>query len=98
MELKKLTLSHKKCNRIHIGKCKDPCPELKLHEANMKDLGDCIDKTGKIKATIDDRVGIRLGNSEWNQSNNKVGRYKLEIGLQLRQAMLVIGLLFNSEA
>ena len=37
MEMKKLTLSHKKCNRIHIGKRKDPCPELKVHEANMKD-------------------------------------------------------------
>ena len=103
VEMKKLTLSHKK----YIGKCKDPCPELKVHEANMKDsekekyLGDYIDKTGKIKTTIDDRVGKGWGIvSEIRAIINEVplGKYKLEIGLKLRQAMLVNGLLFNSEA
>ena len=66
-----------------------------------KYLGDYVDKTGKIKATIDDRVGKGWGIlSEIRAIINEVplGRYKLEIGLQLRQAMFVNGLLFNSEA
>ena len=35
IEMKKLTLSQKKCNRIHIGKGADQCQELKVHEAQM---------------------------------------------------------------
>ena len=31
VETKKLTLSKSKCNRIHIGKNVEPCPELKTH-------------------------------------------------------------------
>ena len=58
IEMKKLNLSHKKCNRIHIGKSNEVCQELKVHEAKMnnsdreKYLGDFIDKSGKVKATI----------------------------------------------
>ena len=105
--MKKLTLSHKKCNRIHIGKSKDACQELKVHESQMKNsdkekyLGDFIDKSGKLKSTIEDRAGKGWGIlSEIKAILNEVplGKYKVEIGLQLRQAMLVNGLLFNSEA
>ena len=66
-----------------------------------KYLGDYIDKSGKIKATIEDRVGKGWGIlSEIRAIINEVplGRYKVEIGLQLRQAMLINGLLYNSEA
>ena len=66
-----------------------------------KYLGEYIDKSGKLKATIEDRVrqgwgilsGIRAIINEV-----PLGRYKVEIGLQLRQAMLINGLLYNSEA
>ena len=107
IELKKLTLSNRKCSRIHIGKKSDACPDLKIHDDKMKDsteekyLGDLINTTGNIKATVADRIARGYGIiSEIRAIINEVplGRYKLEIGLQLRQAMLLNGLLYNSEA
>ena len=65
--MKKLALSQKKCHKIHLGKGADQCQELKVHEAQMnnsdkeKYLGDYMDKSGKIKATIEDRVGKGWG-------------------------------------
>ena len=67
VELKKLTLSKAKCNRICVGKKKDPCPEFKVHNGKMKDtsqekyLGDLVNKTGNIKATFADRVAKGYG-------------------------------------
>ena len=98
IELKKLTLSLKKCSRIHIGKNSDNCSELKVHQSTMKNstiekyLGDYIDTNGKIKATLDDRIQKGYGIlSEIRAIINKVplGKYKLEIGLELRQAMFL---------
>ena len=66
-----------------------------------KYLGDFIEKSGKSKSTLEDRAGKGWGIlSEIKAILNEVplGKYKVEIGLQLRQAMLVNGLLFNSEA
>ena len=65
--MKKLTLSHKKCNRIHIGKSKEVSQDLKVHESKMnntereKYLGDFIDNAGKLRATLDDRVAKGRG-------------------------------------
>ena len=56
IESKKLTLSHNKCHRIHISrKTKKThfCPEFKGYR--LKYLGDIVDKSGKIRATIEDR-------------------------------------------
>ena len=36
MDLEKLTLSKKKSHNIHIGKQKQNCPSLKVHENNME--------------------------------------------------------------
>ena len=36
IEIKKFTLSHKKCNRIQVVKSKEVCPDLKVHESEMK--------------------------------------------------------------
>ena len=92
IELKKLTLSHKKCNRIHIGK-QQKCPELKVHNQKMNDsesekyLGDIVDKSGKIKATISERVAKGYGIISEIQPILKEGplrKYKLEMGLKLR--------------
>ena len=65
IESKKLTLSKKKCHRIHISKkCPSTdfeCPVLKVHEAKKSDssrekyLGGVIDKSGLIRATAEDR-------------------------------------------
>ena len=107
IELKKLTLSKKKCKSIHIGKQIRECADLKVHNQRMENsdsekyLGDFIEKSGKLKATIADRVakGYDIV-SEIQAIINEVplGQYKLEIGLKLRQAMLINGMLYNSEA
>ena len=66
-----------------------------------KYLGDIVDKSGKIRATIEDRqkkgyaiVAEILAILE----EIPLGQHKMEIGLALRQAMLVNGILYNSEA
>ena len=62
-----MTLSNKKCNRIHVWKSKEACQELKIHESKMnnsdqeKYLGDLVNKSGKIKATIEERVAKGYG-------------------------------------
>ena len=66
-----------------------------------KYLGDLVNKSGKAKATIEDGVAKGYGIiSEIKAILNEVplGSYKLEMGMQLRQAMLINGMLFNSEA
>ena len=108
IESKKLTLSKKKCNRIHISKRTNHnvCPEVKVHDATMpnsdreKYLGDIVDKSGKIRATIEDRQKKGYGlTAEILAILNEIplGQFKMEIGLQLRQAMLLNGMLYNSE-
>ena len=72
-----------------------------LIRGNTLALGDLINTTGNIKATVADRVARGYGIiSEIRAIISEVplGRYKLEIGLQLRQAMFLNGLLYNSEA
>ena len=107
IELKKLTLSSKKCSKIHVGKVSASCPELKVHEMKMKNsekekyLGDQLSSSAKIKETIDERVAKGYGVvSEILAILDEIplGKYKLEIGLKLRQAMLLNGVLYNSEA
>ena len=61
IEKKKLKLSKYKCFRIHIGKGHEECPQLIVHQDIMKTserekyMGDTIDQTGTIQATIDKR-------------------------------------------
>ena len=107
IELKILTLSEKKCKSIHIGKQPKECAELKVHNKTMKKsesekyLGDFIDKSGKVKATITDRVNKGYGIVSEIQAIIKevpLGKYKLDIGLKLRQAMLINGMLYNNAA
>ena len=62
IEHKKLKLSHEKCVRIHVGKGHLNCPEMKVHDSKMKEakkekyLGDIVDETGTLNATIEKRV------------------------------------------
>ena len=110
IESKKLTLSRNKCHRIHIQKKsndKTECLALKVHDNKMSDsnkekyLGDIVDNSGTIRKTIEERknkgyaiVAEILAILE----EIPLGKYRLEIGLRLRQAMLLNGILFNSEA
>ena len=112
VETKKLSFSKDKCHRIHIknktNKNKIPnCPALKVHNSVMEDsarqkyLGDIIENSGKIRATIDDRK--RRGYAIVAEilailEEIPLGKYKMEIGLHLRQAMLLNGILYNCEA
>jgi hypothetical protein len=107
-ESKKLKLSYKKCLSIHIGRHSknNKCEELKVHEEVMKTgdnavyLGDTINKSGSQKQNIIDRqakayaafAGIRA-----ILEDVPLGRYRIEIGLELRQAMFINAVLFNSE-
>ena len=100
VEMKKLNLSRNKCHRIHISKQtkeKSNCHDLKVHEYSMetstkeKYLGDFITNSGTPKANIEERrtKGYAIV-AEIMAILNQIplGRHKLEIGLQLRQAML----------
>ena len=107
---KKLKLSKSKCYKIHIEKKlknRKQCAKLKVHEDQMKDsvkqkyLGDIIDITGKNRSTIEHRKIKGYGMVAEILAIIKdipLGQYKIEIGLKLRQAMLLSMLLFNSEA
>ena len=107
IEHKNLKLSKDKCYRIHIGKGDENCPELKVHGDTMKDadqekyLGDIIHKNGSIQATIESRCKKGDGIiAEILSILNEVplGKYKTEVGMKLRDAMLLNGILYNSEA
>ena len=107
IEHKKLKLSEQKCSRIHIGEGHRNCPEIKVHEHIMKDadkekyLGDWIDKTGKIQETINSRKSKGHGivaNILSILNEVPFGKHRVEVGLKLREAMLINGMLFNSEA
>ena len=83
------------------------CSELKVHNTVMKEsnqetyLGDVIHKNGKIKQTIEDRkkrACAIVAEILAILDDIPLGKYKMEIGLKLRQAMLLNGVLFNSEA
>ena len=66
-----------------------------------KYLGDVLDKTGKVRANIEERraKGFAIVNEILAIVEEiPLGRYRMEIGLNLRQAMLINGILYNSEA
>ena len=111
VEGKKLKLSGKKCHRIHVQNKKTKnhpkCKDLKVHEEPMKNstqekyLGDVINSNGTIRETIEDRKnkGFGIVNEIIALLDEiPLGRFKMEIGLKLRQAMLLNGMLYNSEA
>ena len=109
IESKKLTLSAKKCGKVHISKKSEnnhQCHKLKVHESEMrvskqeKYLGDIVHSTGKIKQTLENRklraIAI-VAEIQAILEDIPLGKYRLDIGLKLRQAMLINGVLFNSE-
>ena len=106
-ESKKLKYSVDKCKKIHIGKPNNICPELKVHEENMKDsecekyLGDIISSSATNKQNINSRRDKGFGIvSEILSILSEVplGKYRTHIALILREAMLINGILHNSEA
>ena len=106
IESKKLELSHKKCCVIHVGKKTGGCPTLKVHdkimhrEESTKYLGDLFQSSDKVKHNLLERTSkahAMLAEIRAILTDVPLGKYRTEIGLQLRQAMFINGLLFNSE-
>jgi hypothetical protein len=107
MELNKLTLSKTKCSKIHIGKKCNTCPELKVKDAPIRQslqekyFGDVISSEGTLDATIKQRKAKAysyLAEIRALLSDMPFGKRRLQIGLMLRDAMFVNGVLCNSEA
>ena len=107
VDLEKLTLSKKKSHNVHIGKQTKSCPSLKVHGNRMDTtnqetyLGDIVHKSGKGRPNIEARKakGYGIINNILAIVNEvPLGQWKVDAGLRLRQAMLVNGVLFNSEA
>ena len=107
MESKKINLSENKCQIIHIGKNKESCNELKMHNKIMpesgkvKYLGDIINKSGHQRATIKDRqskgyglVGHIIGIT----SEAPFGKWRVKSAIQMRNARLIYSMLYNLEA
>ena len=106
MDLEKLTLSEKKCHKIHMGKPNQSCPTLKVHGKEMSEvshekyLGDIIDNKATNKLNIEQRTGKGYGIVNQILAIVKevpLGWRRIKAGLILRQAMLLNGILFNSE-
>ena len=100
-------MSGKKCNNIHIGKQNVECPALTVNGTKMKNsrqetyLGDIIHNSASNKPNIEKRKAKGYGIiSEILAIVNEVplGHWKIQAGLSLRQAMLINGILYNSEA
>ena len=107
MDLEKLTLSGPKSHKVHIGKPNKNCPDLNIHGKDMKEsrsekyLGDLIHNSGSTKPNIAQRAAKGYGTVSQIMAILKeapLGRWKMKAGLQMRQAMFLNGILFNSEA
>ena len=107
VNLEKLKLSKKKCNNIHVGAKNMQCPPLTINGSEMhnseqeKYLGDILDKKGTCRPNIENRKlkGYSISSSILAIVNEiPLGHWKIKAGLSLRQAMLLNGILFNSEA
>ena len=108
VERKKLKLSAEKCARIHIGsKHKNhECPSLKVHTEPMKNsdkekyLGDFVTTKANANETLEARrvrAYAILSEIRAILSEIPLGKWKLEIGLALRDAWFLNGILYNSE-
>ena len=107
VSLEKLQLSKQKCNNIHVGAKNMKCPPWTIHGSEMKCseqekyLGDILDKKGTCAPNIEKRKqkGYSITSNILAIVNEvPLGHWKVQAGLSLRQAMLLNGILFNSEA
>ena len=106
-ESKKLKYGWGKFKQMDVGKAYNICPTLKVHEEPMKVsdretyLGDVVTNTAKVRENILSRRDKGFGAvSDILSLISEVplGQYKTKIALTLRQAMLINGMVYNSEA
>ena len=106
IETKKLQFNYKKCVNMHVGKNKEKCHSLKVHEKQMletdeqKYLGDIVSSSGSNNQNIKDRCNI--GHSAISQIKSlmneiNVGKFSIQIGLILRDSIFLSKMLLNSE-
>ena len=95
-----------KCHFMHIGKKDIGCSIPKVHCENMEEvnedvyLGDVISSDGKNSKNIKARVSKGLGIVTQILNIIKIvsfGKHEIEIGIILRQSMLINGMLTNGE-
>ena len=106
IENKKLQLSQEKCSVIHVGKLHKNCHELKIHGKKMhqadttKYLGDTINKNAKVASNMAERRVKAVASFSIIRAileDIPLGTYRVEIGLELRQALFINSVLFNCE-
>ena len=106
IENKKLQLSQQKCSVIHVGKSSGNCYDLRVHGEKMhkvdstKYLGDIIHKNSKVTANMADRHVMAVASFSVIRAileDIPLGIYRVEIGLELRQALFINSVLFNCE-
>ena len=107
MDHQKLTLSKIKNYNIHMGKNRNSCKDLRVHEHKMNEsrsekyLGDIVHNSGSLKPNVARRLSKGWGKISEILAIIKeapLGRKRIEAGLLLRKSLLLNGTLFNSEA
>ena len=85
-----------------LGKNEQKSYDLKVHTAKMeKYLGDIVHKSGMLRYTVEAQVAKGYGavNTILAIVNEiPLGHWKIQAGFQLRQALFLNAVLFNSEA
>ena len=107
IESKKLEFGPNKCYNIHVGQNSDDCCTLKVHDYIMKKkehetyLGDVISSSGKNDKNIEHKANQGVGGvSQFFSMLHQVslGHFYFEIGLVLRDSILVSKLVSSSES
>ena len=106
-EMKKLEFGVKKCHKMHIGQKTTLCTDMRVHNKNGakvlndKYVGDIISSDGsnsdKVKERCDKGFGI-INDIISILEELPLGPFHIPTGLKLREAMLLNGLIFNSES
>jgi hypothetical protein len=109
IEQQRLTLSQSKSVVLHIGrksKCLATCPTLKVQDTDMKTadsvryLGDIISASGARRPSVDDRrsTGWARVSEITAMLTAMPDKGKVQVGLKLREAKLLNGILYSIEA
>ena len=105
IECKKLQLGPKKCFNMHIGSNSE-CQDLRIHNSKMNTsewetyLGDVISVSGSNQKNIEKKRNGAIGTVSQMVSmieQISLGHYYFEIGLVMRDSMLISKLVSSSE-
>ena len=106
-EMKKLKYGVKKCHKMHVGPKTTKCSDIRVHNESGstvqtdKYCGDLISSNGSNVEKIKERCDRGFGIVNYIISileELPLGQFHIPTGLKLREAMLINGLIFNSES